>query len=150
MTRLLFILLLTLFGWPSFGPAFAQATAGGQTVSNGVAMAWNSSGTNFQYPVFIRTNSGSYQRSLTYTTTNGWLAGSREAIADVNADNGITAGNLNSSEPDFTSLIEGNNIIFRTDTASFESAFYLTPRTGGNPINPTYGGNFVIIMQVWK
>jgi hypothetical protein len=51
--------------------ALTASTAAAQ-VSNSVGLAWNSGSPQFR--LWIGTNSGSYQRSFTYTTTNAWLA----------------------------------------------------------------------------
>jgi hypothetical protein len=69
-------------------------------ISNATFLAWNAPGTGtFLYRVAIGTNSGSYQKQLTFTSTNGWLDASSlfpgtnfvavAALADVSPTNGL-------------------------------------------------------------
>jgi hypothetical protein len=52
-------------------PSIASAAEG--AVTNSIGLAWNSSGTNLTYRLFLGTNSGNYQRQLNCAATNTWL-----------------------------------------------------------------------------
>jgi hypothetical protein len=62
-TRFSVLLALAFSLQPS---AFAQVT-------NSIGLAWNSSGSNLTYRLFLGTNSGNYQRQFNCAATNIWL-----------------------------------------------------------------------------